>query len=92
MTSLGGALLDKLQIFKALKNTSNIVIDEDKFYNKTQENETAYKNSFDFNSETKVITIKCNNFNLKFNASKDQKRFRYFSSEQNDIQLYKLAN
>lgn len=53
---------------------------------------TAYKNSFDFNSETKVITIKCNNFNLKFNASKDQKRFRYFSSEQNDIQLYKLAN
>ena len=53
---------------------------------------TAYKNSFDFNSETKVITIKCNNFNLKFNASKDQKRFRYFSSEQKDIQLYKLAN
>lgn len=53
---------------------------------------TAYKNSFDFNSETKVITIKCNNFNLKFNASKDQKRFRYFSSKQNDIQLYKLAN
>lgn len=53
---------------------------------------TAYKNSFDFNSETKVITIKCNNFNLKFNASKDQKRFRYFRSEQNDIQLYKLAN
>lgn len=53
---------------------------------------TAYKNSFDFNAETKVITIKCNNFNLKFNASKDQKRFRYFSSEQNDIQLYKLAN
>lgn len=53
---------------------------------------TAYKNSFDFNAETKVITIKCNNFNLKFNASKDQKRFRYFSSGQNDIQLYKLAN
>lgn len=53
---------------------------------------TAYKNSFDFNAETKVITIKCNNFNLKFNASKDQKRFRYFSSGQKDIQLYKLAN
>lgn len=53
---------------------------------------TAYKNSFDFNAETKVITIKCNNFNLKFNASKDQKRFRYFSSGQNDIQLYKLTN
>lgn len=53
---------------------------------------TAYKNSFDFNAKTKVITIKCNNFNLKFNASKDQKRFRYFSSGQKDIQLYKLAN
>lgn len=53
---------------------------------------TAYKNSFEFNAKTKVITIKCNNFNLKFNASKDQKRFRYFSSGQKDIQLYKLAN
>lgn len=53
---------------------------------------TAYKNSFEFDAKTKVITIKCNNFNLKFNAAKDQKRFRYFGSGQNNIQLYKLAN
>lgn len=53
---------------------------------------TTFKNSFEFNAKTKVITIKCNNYNLKFNAAKDQKRFRYFSSGQNDIQLYKLAN
>ena len=57
MTSLGGALLDKLQIFKALKNTSNIVIDEDKFYNKTQEKETAYKNSFTYRNILKVYDI-----------------------------------
>lgn len=58
----------------------------------TTDQTTALKNSFEFNAETKVITIKCNNYNLKFNADKAQKRFRYFSSGQNDIQLYKLAN
>ena len=77
----------------SLKSASGYYVGHTGKKNTLSTNETtAYKNSFNFNAETKVITIKCNNFNLKFNASKDQKRFRYFSSGQNDIQLYKLAN
>ena len=53
---------------------------------------TVYKNVFEFDAKTKVITIKSNNSYLKYNSNKDQKRFRYFASGQKDIQLYKLAN
>lgn len=53
---------------------------------------TVYKNVFEFDAKTKVITIKSNNSYLKYNSNKDQKRFRYFASGQEDIQLYKLAN
>ena len=54
---------------------------------------TVYKNVFEFNAESKVITIKGKTgFFLKYNSDSGQTRFRYFKSGQKDIQLYKLAN
>lgn len=53
---------------------------------------TVYKNVFEFDAKTKVITIKSSNSYLKYNSSSDQTRFRYYKSGQKDIQLYKLAN
>lgn len=54
---------------------------------------TAYKNVFEFNAESKVITIKGKTgYFLKYNSDSGQTRFRYFKSGQKDIQLYKLAN
>ena len=53
---------------------------------------TVYKNVFEFDAETKVITIKSNNSYLKYNSASNQTRFRYYKSGQEDIQLYKLAN
>ena len=43
--------------------------------------------------ENNVLKIKSDNGPvLKYNSSKDQLRFRYYTSGQKDIQLYKLAN
>lgn len=53
---------------------------------------TVYKNVFEFDAKTKVITIKSKNSYLKYNSASDQTRFRYFASGQQDIQLYKLDN
>ena len=54
---------------------------------------TVYKNVFEFNAESKVITIKGKTgYFLKYNSDSGQTRFRYFKSGQKDIQLYKLAN
>lgn len=53
---------------------------------------TVYKNVFEFDAKTKVITIKSSNSYLKYNSTSNQTRFRYYASGQSDIQLYKLAN
>lgn len=53
---------------------------------------TVYKNVFEFDAKTKVITIKSKNSYLKYNSASNQTRFRYFASGQQDIQLYKLDN
>lgn len=53
---------------------------------------TVYKNVFEFDAKTKVITIKSSNSYLKYNSASNQTRFRYYASGQSDIQLYKLAN
>lgn len=53
---------------------------------------TVYKNVFEFDAKTKVITIKTNKSYLKYNSASNQTRFRYFASGQQDIQLYKLDN
>lgn len=53
---------------------------------------TVYKNVFEFDAKTKVITIKSNKSYLKYNSASNQTRFRYFASGQQDIQLYKLDN
>lgn len=53
---------------------------------------TVYKNVFEFDAKTKVITIKSNNSYLKYNSDSNQNRFRYYKSGQQNIQLYKLDN
>lgn len=54
--------------------------------------ETVYKNVFEFDAKTNVITIKSASSYLKYNSASGQTRFRYFASGQNNIQLYKLDN
>lgn len=45
------------------------------------------------NFEKEVLTIKsASGLALKFNSDSNQLRFRYYKSDQKDIQLYKLAN
>ena len=51
---------------------------------------TKYTNTITLSSGNTTITGK-GGLNLRYNKSSDQKRFRYFTSAQTEIQLYKLV-
>ena len=57
-TTIGGALLEKLQIFRGYNSAKDAdYIDEDKFYNKEEERESKYKNSITYRNIQKVYDI-----------------------------------
>lgn len=61
--------------------------------NISAENEASAKNSASFELVNKSLTLKINNFVLKFNNAADQMRFRFYSgtSTMKNVTLYKLV-
>ena len=61
--------------------------------NISAENEASAKNSASFELVNKSLTLKINNFVLKFNNASDQMRFRFYSdtSTMKNVALYKLV-
>ena len=61
--------------------------------NISAENEASAKNSASFELVNKSLTLKINNFVLKFNNASDQMRFRFYfdTSTMKNVALYKLV-
>ena len=90
---------DKVFVYNSseqtLKSSSGYYIGQDSYANGLKQSETTkYANNISFYDDGDVsisVDVPDNNDDvyLKFNSNKDQKRFRYYKTGQNYIQLYK---